>query len=213
MTNDKPPAPVEGFYAMLRWMPVEGFEGVEVSSRGDVGKNKMLVKKYTNDKGYQKVSLFGKSVSVHRLVAMAFIPNPNDYPEVNHIDGDKSNNDVSNLEWCNRSQNMKHAYAIGKHPGVSLSGSDNAMYGRRGAAHKQSMRVIATWPDGRCSIYESQLEAERDGFISNKISACINGARKTHKGATWTPLPPTTPPLPSVFTDLGAALEKIKGAE
>jgi len=51
--------------------------------------------------------------SVHRLVAMAFIPNPNNYPEVNHIDADKLNNFASNLEWCTHAQNLKHASFMG----------------------------------------------------------------------------------------------------
>lgn len=54
-----------------------------------------------------------KSVRVHRLVASAFIENPNDYPEVNHIDGNKTNNHVSNLEWVTPSMNSQHAYRTG----------------------------------------------------------------------------------------------------
>ena len=52
-----------------------------------------------------------KSVTVHRFVALALVPNPNDLPCVNHLDGDKSNNSASNLEWCTYSGNQKHAYA------------------------------------------------------------------------------------------------------
>jgi len=66
---------------------------------------------------YRAISLSVKGMIkkqlVHRLVAKAFIPNPNGYPEVNHLDGVPSNNVVSNLEWCDKRHNHLHAYAIG----------------------------------------------------------------------------------------------------
>lgn len=68
-------------------------------------------RKHTN--GYLRATIHGKDMYIHRLVARCFIENPNNYAEVNHIDGNKANNNVSNLEWCTRSQNNKHAVKTG----------------------------------------------------------------------------------------------------
>jgi hypothetical protein len=68
-------------------------------------------------RGIVSINVNGKQkiFHIHRLIALTFLPNPNNYPQVNHIDGDSSNNTLINLEWCNQSQNMKHAYKIGLH--------------------------------------------------------------------------------------------------
>ena len=71
----------------------------------------------TDNKGYYRCCLSkngnNKTVKVHRIVAETFIPNPNNLAQVNHIDGNKQNNNVDNLEWCSQSENMKHAYKNG----------------------------------------------------------------------------------------------------
>lgn len=76
------------------------------------------IKIHNKENGYQRVVLSldkngGKYYYVHRLVAQAFIPNPDNLPYVNHKDGNKNNNCVDNLEWCTRSENEKHAWRIG----------------------------------------------------------------------------------------------------
>lgn len=108
-----------------QWLPVRGFEGLyEVSSFGRMKSYKvepegqiLSLKNKTGD--YFRFVLQGigkkqKSVAIHRLVAEHFIPNPDGLPEVNHIDGNKQNNAVWNLEWCSRSHNVKHS--IKMHP-------------------------------------------------------------------------------------------------
>ena len=81
-----------------------------------VGKD-IILKNIINEKGYFKVCLRSnyknKFYKIHRLVAQAFIPNPNEYIEVNHIDGNKQNNCINNLEWCSHKHNMKEAYRLG----------------------------------------------------------------------------------------------------
>jgi hypothetical protein len=63
--------------------------------------------------GYLRATIRGRDEYAHRLVAQCFIENPHGYLEVNHKDGDKKNNDASNLEWCTRSENNQHAFRIG----------------------------------------------------------------------------------------------------
>lgn len=63
--------------------------------------------------GYLRVLIHSKDYYIHRLVAMCFIDNPNDYIEVNHKDGNKENNSIENLEWCTRSYNNKHCFQTG----------------------------------------------------------------------------------------------------
>lgn len=108
------------------WRPIIGYETTfAVSNLGRIKRTKdagcgragKIRKQVPNDRGYLTVILADdkrrKSFRVNRLVAMAFIPNPLNLPEVNHLDGDKTNNRVDNLEWSTRSRNMKHACATG----------------------------------------------------------------------------------------------------
>ena len=102
---------------MELWKEIEGFENYQVSSWGRVRSANGILKPYKNKKGYLKIGLTkdGKSHKkrVNRLVAMAFIDNPNELPFVDHIDGNKENNHVSNLEWTDRSRNVKHSFDTG----------------------------------------------------------------------------------------------------
>ena len=79
--------------------------------------NSNILSPRKNKNGYLIVTLYGKQLSVHRLVAEHFIPNPYKLAQVNHLDGNKEHNDVTNLEWCTAERNAQHALEIGLRPG------------------------------------------------------------------------------------------------
>lgn len=88
-----------------------------ITEDGEVINNKWnrKVKPQSNGKGYLRVCIAGKMKYVHRLVAEKYIPNPNNYSQINHIDGNKSNNRVENLEWVTNQMNRDHAVKNGLH--------------------------------------------------------------------------------------------------
>lgn len=107
---------------------VNGFVGLyEVDRDGNVysvlqtrSRRKCVIKQYSNERGYMKVNLYDsdgkcKKKYVHRLVAEAFIDNPENKPNVNHIDANVKNNSVNNLEWCTQSENILHAVKLGRY--------------------------------------------------------------------------------------------------
>lgn len=86
------------------------YEGYQVSEFGDVYRNSNKLKPWDNGRGYLILKIKSKTKAVHRLVAELYVDNVFNYAEVNHKDGNKLNNCATNLEWCTRSANIKHAY-------------------------------------------------------------------------------------------------------
>lgn len=121
------------------WRDIKGYEGLyQVSTYGRIKKlagvnildrttKERIMSPLTQRLGYIQIGLTKDRKRsfplVHRVVAETFIPNPNGYPEVNHLDGDKKNNSVDNLAWCSKSQNMRHAVDTGLKP--SSKGENN----------------------------------------------------------------------------------------
>lgn len=159
---------------MEKWKDAEGLKGiVKVSDQGrlwNVRKNKEIIP-YDNGNRYKRFSIRvdGKDrrLYVHRVVAKAFIPNPHNLKEVNHIDCNPGNNKVSNLEWVSSSGNTQHAMKVGR-------------FAPWGNAPKP---IFATNGES-CMYFETISQAERY-FNSRHIVQVLKGQRKTVRGWTF----------------------------
>jgi len=153
----------------------EFYRGYFVGSDGKCFSNKsgkmLILKTYNSGKGYRVIKPYinGKNINmyIHRLVAVAFVFNEFDKPFVNHIDGDKTNNDVVNLEWVTHKENMAHASSTG------LMNNN-----------KRSKPVIC-YLNGVGKWFPSTMEAQRLGFTSECISRVCLGRNATHRGLHW----------------------------
>lgn len=107
-----------GFYEVSNFGRVRSIDRVRIGPNGPQRCDGKLLRPRTNRVGYPQVNLWrdgkGKTINVHRLVALAFVPNPKSLPFVNHIDGEKSNAIATNLEWVDDRANKLHAISIGR---------------------------------------------------------------------------------------------------
>ncbi len=95
------------------WKPIDNYDGYIASNTGKIAK---VMKGDSNGKGYRFIKFQdGNRIYIHRLIAETFISNPNNYPIINHKDGNKDNNRIDNLEWCTQSHNIKEAYRLKLH--------------------------------------------------------------------------------------------------
>lgn len=123
--------------------------------------------------GYLIATINRKTKKVHRLVAMTFIPNPDNLPQVNHKDGNKENNNVDNLEWCDQIYNMKHAV------------KNNLFHKYFGKDNWQSI-AVECYKENYSKIYYSIREAERETKIKHQsIIRCCKGKQLTAGGYQW----------------------------
>jgi len=162
------------------WKPIKGFEGYyEVSNKGrvkslsrivyDAGTAKtrktkeIILKLQLRKKGYLYVNLNKnskhKAIGVHRLVAYAFISNPENKPQVNHINENKTDNTVNNLEWCTAKENLHHSKLK---PVYQLN---------------SNLVIIKKW--------KSASHAQKKGFNASRIGICCRNIKATHLGYKW----------------------------
>ena len=162
---------------MEQWRTIKGYDGRYIVSNTGRVKNAITgreLKQETHHCGYLRVHLCGKEKSgmlrVHRLVAESFIPNPEGKPQVNHIDGDKRNNNVENLEWTTPIENVRHSWEHGLREG------NKKWY------QSKKRRVVATSVDGNVVIKFESISDAKKHFRTNHVSDVLNGHREQAKG-------------------------------
>lgn len=170
------------------WKNIKGFGKLyQVSSNGEIrsftSKNKgNKVKGWVQNTGYLTICLKNKKYSVHRLVAEAFIPNPNNYPIINHKDGNKLNNKVDNLEWCTYKHNYEEAIRLGLMK-QNFPLKNNKTKAKKINQYDLQNTYIKTF---ECSV-EAAMELKENGIKVNarNIRSVCSGERKTAGGFIW----------------------------
>lgn len=153
---------------MEKWVPIKGLSNYEVSDKGRVKNSKTgrIMKSNKNSRGYEVICLRHNNTQVtkrvHRLVADNFYDGDHEGFDVNHIDGNKTNNNLSNLEFCTRSENLNHAFKTGlKIPSRQIK-----------------VRVIETG-----EVYDSIRECGRTiGCDQSMICQCLSGKMRACNG-------------------------------
>lgn len=150
---------------------IKDFPNYYIDTKGNVfNANGIKLKPLVSNNGYLRVSLSNHEVkhkrfSIHRLVAESFIPNPENLPQVNHKDEDKTNNCVENLEWCTALENLNYSNVIEK----------------ASEAKEQKIRCVTTG-----EIFSSLKEVKNKfGVHHSNLVACCRGRRKRCGGMEW----------------------------
>lgn len=177
------------------WKDIPNYEGLyQVSNLGRIKslkreannqycKDDTILKVRKHKNGYCFVALYkngkSKEISIHRIVATSFLENSNNYPSINHINGNKEDNRIENLEWCSPSHNTKEAFRIGlMKPNYKVL-KENSKRLSIGVLQidKLTKKVIKEW--------DSMKEAEDTLKIKTHINEVISGRRKSASGFLW----------------------------
>jgi hypothetical protein len=172
------------------WQDIQGYDGkYQISNFGNVkstriyknGSRKELYLKFTDNKGYKYVHLCKngeyKQIAVHRLVAKHFISNPNNLPQINHKDYNRSNNKADNLEWCTHEYNILYSKD-------NITNANKQLHTRNIYQYDNKGNLVKTWNLLMDIFRELKLN-------QRQISDCCNGKVKTCGGYVWSYIPLT----------------------
>ena len=175
------------------WRDIPGFPGYQVTANGLVRsvtrkvrciggfrtvQGRILSQFPSKSTGYYQVDVSSKRQSVHRLIALAWVPGHFDGAWVDHLNGNRKDNRAVNLEWVTRSENAARPYANGSRSGTCL--------GKLSSDHPTAKPVMSKCiKTGKITAYASAMDAVRAGFDSGSISHCCAGRIAHHKGHVW----------------------------
>ena len=179
-----------------KWVNIENHPSYFISNFGRVfskKSNKVMKNRVVSKNGYQQITLDNSQLLVHRLVAQAFIPNPNNLPCVNHKDENPGNNDFRNLEWCTYKYNSNYGTNPSRHSKKMIDRYNNDPDWKSDCIKrlaeiqkKKRKRVVQLDKfNNYIKTYESSYATEKDGHLSVHVCDCANGKRKTHHGYKW----------------------------
>ena len=162
----------EGLYQVSNWGRIKRLRRLITNQYNSFYIEEKILKPQKNRYGYLYINLYKngimKHITIHKLVAEAFIDNPDNLPQVNHKDENKTNNIVTNLEWCDRKYNQNYGTRTER------------------VAEKISKIVLQYDLEGNfIKEWKSTAECGRNGFNQGAVAACCRGKRKTYKGFIW----------------------------
>ena len=180
------------------WKNIEGYPNYQVSNMGRVKRlstgyyrrTEKILKPQLQNNGYLHIKLSQKDktkcILVHRLVAQVFIPNPNNLPQVNHINEDKTDNRVENLEWCTQKYNINYGNGISKRVKTN---KENGTYKKIGEINsKIRSKSILQFSKDNSFIrkWDCIMDVQRElGYDNKQICSCLKNRQKTAKGFKW----------------------------